>query len=236
MEATLAASRPPDRARTSHHVTYRKLSPHLCSPCSTRKGTLAATTSVTSNVPGPCFCTLCCGQESEAGELVVSNTCRVTASQLREFLRRSLDKYKRALVEPGEVSSEIETFFEQAVTGQVLAKRGGVAARRAPRDCRLYPSHTATKKRSAYIWSYRTPKLPLFVASGVNVLDVTDTTLEDRIVIERVPLPARPRSKQTSKAGCQDNVCRNPLCCFSLRWHWLYVVETMWKCLLCFAP
>ncbi|CAM9833807.1 unnamed protein product [Pylaiella littoralis] len=43
-------------------------------------------------------------EESEAGELVVSNTCRVTASQLREFLRRSLDKYKRALVEPGEAS------------------------------------------------------------------------------------------------------------------------------------
>ncbi|CAM9787212.1 unnamed protein product, partial [Hapterophycus canaliculatus] len=41
-------------------------------------------------------------QESEAGELVVSNTCRVTASQAKEFLRRSLDKYKRALVEPGE--------------------------------------------------------------------------------------------------------------------------------------
>ena len=52
----------------------------------------------------PCRSTLYFGQESEAGELVVSNTCRVTASQLREFLRRSLDKYKRALVEPGEVS------------------------------------------------------------------------------------------------------------------------------------
>lgn len=34
----------------------------------------------------------------------MSNTCRITVSQLREFLRRSLDKYKRALVEPGEVS------------------------------------------------------------------------------------------------------------------------------------
>ena len=42
-------------------------------------------------------------QEADAGELVVSNTCRITASQLREFLRRALDKYKRALVEPGEV-------------------------------------------------------------------------------------------------------------------------------------
>ncbi len=35
---------------------------------------------------------------------MVSNTCRITASQIREFLRRALDKYKRALVEPGEVS------------------------------------------------------------------------------------------------------------------------------------
>lgn len=43
-------------------------------------------------------------QESEAGELVMSNTCRLTSSQLDEFLRRSLDKYKRALVEPGEAS------------------------------------------------------------------------------------------------------------------------------------
>ncbi|CAM9647891.1 unnamed protein product, partial [Ectocarpus fasciculatus] len=43
-------------------------------------------------------------QEAEAGELVVSNTCRVTASQAKEFLRRSLDKYKRALVEPGEAN------------------------------------------------------------------------------------------------------------------------------------
>lgn len=34
----------------------------------------------------------------------MSNTCRLTASQLRELLRRSLDKYKRALVEPGEAS------------------------------------------------------------------------------------------------------------------------------------
>lgn len=50
-----------------------------------------------------------CVQESEAGELVVSNTCRVTASQAEEFLRRCLDKYKRALVEPGEAS--LSQFF-----------------------------------------------------------------------------------------------------------------------------
>lgn len=43
------------------------------------------------------------GQAKEAGQLVMANTCRITASQLDEFLRRSLDKYKRALVEPGEV-------------------------------------------------------------------------------------------------------------------------------------
>lgn len=43
-------------------------------------------------------------QESEEGELIVSNTCRLTASQLEELLRMSLDKYKRALVEPGEAS------------------------------------------------------------------------------------------------------------------------------------
>lgn len=43
-------------------------------------------------------------QESEEGELIVSNTCRLTASQLVKLLRMSLDKYKRALVEPGEAS------------------------------------------------------------------------------------------------------------------------------------
>lgn len=42
-------------------------------------------------------------QAAEASELVMANTCRLTASQLDEFLYRALDKYKRALVEPGEV-------------------------------------------------------------------------------------------------------------------------------------
>lgn len=68
---------------------------------------------------GAVSCYVWFGQESEAGELVVSNTCRVTASQLREFLRRSLDKYKRALVEPGEVGSEIDLFLE-SLFGTVL--------------------------------------------------------------------------------------------------------------------
>ncbi|CAN0455678.1 unnamed protein product [Ascophyllum nodosum] len=43
-------------------------------------------------------------EESEEGELIMCNTCRLTASQLKELLRYSLDKYKRSLVEPGEAS------------------------------------------------------------------------------------------------------------------------------------
>lgn len=46
-------------------------------------------------------------EAAEASELVMANTCRLTASQLDEFLYRALDKYKRALVEPGEAVGAI---------------------------------------------------------------------------------------------------------------------------------